>query len=90
MGTNDEDKKKIQQKLYDLMDEYVVMAKKVGALSSMDQMLTGMNLPYSVEVMAMSLPSKFRVPHIDLNDKSKDPLEHLDTFKAHMTLHRFP
>lgn len=50
-------------------------------------MLTG--LPYSMDMMTVPLLPKFRVPQLDLYDKSKDPLEHLDTFKVHMTLHRF-
>lgn len=72
------------------MDKYEEMAKKEGASSSVDQMPTNTNLPYSAEVMAMPLPPKFKVLQIDLYDGAKDPLEHLDTFKTHMTLHGFP
>lgn len=54
-----------------------------------DQPLTSAELPYNAEVMAVPLPSRFKVPLIDVYDGSKDPLEHLETFKAHMTLHRF-
>lgn len=79
---NDEEKKNMQHELHDLMGKYKEMVKKVGTSSSVDQMLTGTNLPYSMEVMAMPLPPKFRVPHIDLYNGSKDPLEHLDTFKT--------
>ncbi|XP_040996211.1 uncharacterized protein LOC121242412 [Juglans microcarpa x Juglans regia] len=39
--------------------------------------------------MAIPLPPKFKVPSIDLYDGSKDPVEHLETFKTHMTLHGF-
>ncbi|XP_042958112.1 uncharacterized protein LOC122293660 [Carya illinoinensis] len=39
--------------------------------------------------MAVPLPPKFKVPQIDLYDGSKDPVEHLENFKAHITLHGF-
>lgn len=89
MNVNDEDKKKMQHELCNLMNNYKEMAKKVGASSLVDHMLTSMNLTYSVEVIVMPLLPKFRVPYMDLYNRAKDPLEHLGTFKAYMTLHRF-
>lgn len=56
----------MQYELCDLMDKYGIMAKWVEASSLVDQMLTNTNLPFNAEVMAMPLPSKFRVPHKDL------------------------
>lgn len=56
------------------MGKHEEMSKKVGTSSSIDQMLTSKNLPYSVEVMGMPLPPKFRVPQIYLYNISKDPL----------------
>lgn len=55
-----------------LMNKYKMMAKKVGALYSVDQMLTSMNLPYSTKVMVMPLPPKFKVSQINLYDGSMD------------------
>ncbi|XP_042958151.1 uncharacterized protein LOC122293724 [Carya illinoinensis] len=40
--------------------------------------------------MAVPLPPKFKVPQIDMYDGSRDHMDHLDNFKAHMTLHDFP
>lgn len=40
--------------------------------------------------MAVPLPTKFKVPQINLYDGSKDPIDYLENFKAHMTLHSFP
>lgn len=90
MDVDNEEKKKMQYELRDLMGKYEEMAKRVGASSLVDQMLTGTNLPYSRELMAMPPPPKFKVSQIDLYDGSKDPFEHLDTFKAYITLHGFP
>lgn len=72
------------------MDKYKEMTKRTGASSSIDQLLTSTDLPYSTEVMAAPLPSEFRVPKMDMYDRSKDPLEHFEIFKAHMTLQGFP
>lgn len=65
------------------------MAKRMGGSSFVDQLLTSTDLPYSAEVMATSLPPKFKVAQMEMYDRSKDPLEHLETFKVHMTLHGF-
>ncbi|XP_042969059.1 uncharacterized protein LOC122301741 [Carya illinoinensis] len=48
-----------------------------------------MDLPYSTEVMVVLLPPKFKVPLIDMYDGSRDPMDHLENFKAHMILHGF-
>ncbi|KAF5458728.1 hypothetical protein F2P56_022738 [Juglans regia] len=66
------------------------MEKRMGGSSSVEQLLTRTDLPYSEEVMAVPLPSIFKVPHIDLYDGSKDPIDHLENFIAHMTLSGFP
>ncbi|XP_041019355.1 uncharacterized protein LOC121261165 [Juglans microcarpa x Juglans regia] len=71
------------------MDKYEEMTKKIGTSSLVDQLLSNTNMPFSAEIMAMPLPPKFKVLLVDLYDGSKDPVEHLKTFKSHMTLHRF-
>lgn len=52
-------------------------------------MLNSKNLPYNVDVMAAPLPLKFKVPQIEMYDGFKDNIEHLESFKAHITLHGF-
>lgn len=49
-----------------------------------------MGLPYSEEVLVVPLPLNFWDPLMETHDMIRDPLEHLKTFKAHMTLHNFP
>lgn len=39
--------------------------------------------------MVMPLPPKFKVPQMQIYNRSKDPVEHLEMCKAHMTLHSF-
>lgn len=72
------------------MDKYEEMAKKIGTSSLVEQLQTSTNLPYSAKIMAVPLPPKFKVPTIDMYDGSEDLMEHLETFKSHMTLHEFP
>lgn len=85
-----EERRKMHQELHSLMKKYEEMAKKMGASLSVDQLLTSTDLPYNAEVMAAPLPPKFKVTQMEMYDGSKDPLEHLETFKAYMTLHGFP
>lgn len=76
--------------LQELGDKYVEIAKQMGTTSIVDQLLVSTDLPYRARVMVVPFPPKFKVPQIEVYDGSKDPLEHLETFKAHMTLHEFP
>ncbi|XP_042944641.1 uncharacterized protein LOC122278527 [Carya illinoinensis] len=48
-----------------------------------------MDLPYSDEVMPVLLPPRFKVPQIDMYNGYRDPVDHLENFKAYMTLHDF-
>lgn len=61
----------------------------MGTLSLVDRLLTSTGMPYSKEVMAVHMPPKFRVSLMEKYDRTKDPLEHLETFRAHVTLHGF-
>lgn len=71
------------------MQIQIEVAKQMGQPSTVDQLLTNAELPYSAAIMAVPIPPRFKIPQIEAYDGSKDPLEHLETFKAHMTLHDF-
>jgi predicted ATP-grasp superfamily ATP-dependent carboligase len=47
--------------------------------------LQGTNLPFTRKVVELALPLKFRVPQIDLYNKTKDPSDHIETYRAYMT-----
>lgn len=66
------------------------MVRKMGTPSSIDQLLTSTSLSYNEEVMVVPLPPKFRIPLLETYDGTRDPLEHLETFRAYITLHGFP
>lgn len=89
LGLGDEEKWKMYQNLHHLVDKYKEMVKKIGTPSSLNTLLSGTDLPYSTEIMAVPLPSKFKVPQIKLYNGSRDPVKHLKTLKAHMTLYEF-
>lgn len=89
LNFNDEEKRKMHQDLRNLMDKYE-MAKRIGTSSSIDHLLNNTDLPYNAEIMMVPFQPKFKVLKIELYDGSENPIEHLETFKAHMTLHGFP
>lgn len=65
------------------------MAKRVDKSSSIDNLLNNTHLPYRVEIIVVPLPTKFKLPQIDLYNEFKDLVEHLETFKVHMKLHAY-
>lgn len=89
MNVGEEEKKKLYDKLRNLIDKYEEMARRIWGSSLVDQLLNRTNLPYILEVMAVPLPPKFKVPQIELYDRLRDPINHLKNFMAHMNLHRF-
>ncbi|KAF5450076.1 hypothetical protein F2P56_030455 [Juglans regia] len=66
------------------------VAKQMGQPTTVDQLLTYVGLPYSTGILAVPIPPRFKVPQMEAYDGNKDSLEHLETFKAHMTLHGYP
>ena len=51
---------------------------------SLDRIVRKTDSPFTVVVQECSVPSKFRLPQLELFDRLKDLLDHLNTFK--MTL----
>lgn len=79
--SDQEEKKRINDNLRDLMDKYEKMAKWVGMSSSVNNLLSGANLPYGTDIMVAPLSLKFKALHIDLYDDSKFPIELLETLR---------
>ncbi|XP_042964564.1 G-type lectin S-receptor-like serine/threonine-protein kinase At1g67520 [Carya illinoinensis] len=91
-GVNAEElgKRKLHNQLKNFIDKYEEMSRKMGGSSFIEQLLNRTNLLYNDEVMAITLSSKFKIPQVDIYDGSRDPVDHLKNFKAHITLHDFP
>jgi hypothetical protein len=50
-------------------------------------LLQNTNLPFTTRVVELSLPPKFKVSQMDAFDGFKDPVKHIEKYKAHMTVH---
>lgn len=53
---------------------------------TIDELIQRMDYPFTVEVMAHPLPNKFKPPQMEMFDRGKDPLAHLEAYKMHMSL----
>ncbi|GMH19400.1 hypothetical protein Nepgr_021241 [Nepenthes gracilis] len=42
--------------------------------------------PFIAEILSRPLPSKFKMPSLDLYDGGSDPVDHLDHFRTHLSL----
>ena len=56
---------------------------------SMDALVQQTESPFTVGVLHFPLLAKFRMPQIETFDGTKDPIDHLNTYKNQMELHRY-
>ena len=59
------------------------------ASDSMDTLVQQTESPFTTEVLHFPLPAKFRMPQIEALDGTKDPVDHLNTYKNQMELHGY-
>ena len=62
---------------------------KGRAPDSMDTLVQQTESPFTAEVLHFPLPAKFRMPQIEAFDGTKDPVDHLNTYKNQMELHGY-
>ena len=55
----------------------------------MDTLVQQTESPYTVEVLHFPLPAKFRMPQVEAFDSTRDPVDHLNTYKNQMELHGY-
>jgi hypothetical protein len=55
-----------------------------------DKLLMGRDSPFTRRVTDYRLPEKFKVPQILSYTGDRDPLDHLENFRAHLDLHGTP
>ena len=60
---------------------------KDRAPDSMDTLVQQTKSPFTAEVLHFPLIVRFRVPQIEAFDGTKDPVDHLNTYKNQMELH---
>lgn len=83
------EKKKMYDELKELVRKYKEMTKRIGGPSWMECLLNQTDMLYSERVMAIPISPKFKVPQVDIYDRFKDFVDHLENFKAHITFHGF-
>ena len=62
---------------------------KGRALVSMDATVQQTESPFTVGVLHFPLPAKFRMSQVETFDETKDPIDHLNTYKNQMELHGY-
>ena len=62
---------------------------KGQAPNSMDTLVQQTESPFTAEVLHFPLPAKFRMLQIEVFDGTKDPVDHLNTYKNQMELHGY-
>ena len=56
---------------------------------SMDALLQQIESSFTARVLHFPLPAKFRMPQNEMFDGTKDPVDHLNTYKNQMELHGY-
>ena len=62
---------------------------KGRAPDSMDTLVQQTESPFIAEVLHFPLPTKFRMLQIEAFDGTKDPVDHLNTYKNQLELHGY-
>ena len=62
---------------------------KGRASDSMDTLVQQTESPFTPEVLHFPFPTKFRMPQIEAFDGTKDPVDHLNTYKNQIELHGY-
>ena len=71
------------------MDELKSVMKDKGG-ENLDGMIQRMDSPFTTEVLNCPLPLQFRLLQLELYDGSKDPLDHIESFKMLILLQISP
>ena len=80
-----------EQRFKGIQQELSHMKEVVKGRASdfMDTMVQQTESPFTPEVLHFPLPTKFRMPQIEAFDGTKDPVDHLNTYKNQMELHGY-
>ena len=61
---------------------FMMNAFKGGVSSDLDELVHWTDSPFTPLVTSFPFPLKFRMPQVETYDGSKDPLDHLESFKT--------
>ena len=66
--------------------DFMMNALRGRVSSDLDDLVHRIDLPFTTSVTSYPLPPKFSMPQVENYDGSKDPLDHLESFKTLMHL----
>ena len=69
------------QMMKEMMD-FMMNALKVWVSNDLDELVHRMDSPFTTPITLCPLPTKFRMLQIEAYDGSKNPLDHLKSFKT--------
>ena len=92
MRTLKENSSKVENELRNMRREMDKLnhAMKDKAMENLDGMIWRIDSPFTTEVLNHPLPPKFHLPQLESFDGSRDPLDHIETFKTLMLLQMTP
>ena len=61
-------------------------AMKDKGRENLDEMIRRIDSPFTIEVLNCPFPPKFHLPQLESYDSSKDPWDHIESFKTLMLL----
>jgi len=90
-----EAERRLQKMVQDLGAKYDMLSKTIdqrrdGKESLVDNLFQHKESIFTEEVSNCDLPGRFKVPDIPVFSGSEDPVEHLDNFRSHVSLHKTP
>jgi len=86
--TLEENSSRMKSKLHNMRSEVDELknAVKDRVVENLDGMIRRTNSPFTTEVLNSPLPPKFCFPQLESFHGSRDPLDHIDSFKTLMLL----
>ena len=70
--------------------DFMMNALKGRVSSNLDDLVHQTDSPFTVSITSFPLPPMFRMPQVENYDGSKDPLDHLESFKTLMHIQGVP
>ena len=64
-------------------------AVKGRAIVFMDALVQQIESSFTAGVLLFPLPAKFRMSQVETFDRTRDPIDHLNTYKNQMELHGY-
>ena len=87
-GTSGEDSTEMENELRNMRKEMdkLKSAMKDKGRENLDGMIRRIDSPFTIEVLNCPFPPKFHLPQLESYDSSKDPWDHIESFKTLMLL----